>query len=147
MAALPGLRGLVRGLGAAEVGIGIGALVVGGRGFAVLVAASYAGFSGFVAFVLRRGGAVSSCGCLGRPDTPATAGHVGLTLAAAMVAAAVAVTGAPALPSVVERQPRLGLPLLGLIALGLFLSYLALGVLPALHVAPSAPPTAVRRPS
>src|SRR5664280_473497 len=59
---------LVRLFGAAEVAIGISAVLVGGRLPGALVAASYAGFTAFVAVALRRRTPLASCGCFGRPD-------------------------------------------------------------------------------
>ncbi len=52
-----------------------------------LVAAAYAGFAVFVLVALRRGWALSSCGCFGRPDTPPTPAHAVLNAGAAVSAA------------------------------------------------------------
>ena len=80
----------VRAMGAVEAALGLATLLIGGRVLAGLVAASYAGFTAFLVVALRRGGAVSSCGCVGREDTPPTVSHVvvtaGLTVAAALAA-------------------------------------------------------------
>ena len=72
----PGSPPLVRCLGVFEVALGTAAAITGNRIAAALLALSYAGFAAFVATALRRGGAVSSCGCFGRPDTPPTASHL-----------------------------------------------------------------------
>ena len=61
----------------AEVALGVAAVVAPGRGTAALVAVAYAGFTAFVALALRRGGVLASCGCFGRPDTPADQGPPG----------------------------------------------------------------------
>jgi len=77
-----GLRGdrrLVTVLGAAEIGLGLLALTVGGVVPTVLLGLSYLGFTGFVVVALRRGGALSACGCLGRSDTPPTRTHAAVT--------------------------------------------------------------------
>jgi hypothetical protein len=75
---------------AVELAVAAGALAGAGRPVAVLVALSYLGFTGFVAAALLRGVPLSSCGCFGVQDTPPTAVHLGVNLAAAGVAAAIA---------------------------------------------------------
>src|SRR5690242_20073067 len=69
----------VRALGAAEAVVGLLALTFGGRVPAALVAMSYGAFTAFLVVALRRGGAVSSCGCIGGEDTPPTIAHVVVT--------------------------------------------------------------------
>lgn len=127
---LPAYPWLVRVLGAVEMAIGAAALVVGGRIPAILVAASYAAFSGFVAGALLRGGVLSSCGCFGRADTPPTRTHLGVTLALAGVGLALAVRPLGALPPVLLDTPRTGLLLVAFAAIGLWFAYLALAVMP-----------------
>ncbi|MDQ6648605.1 MAG: hypothetical protein M3Z02_00560 [Actinomycetota bacterium] len=127
---VPGADLLVRALGLVETLLGCYSLARGGRVAALLVAASYVGFSAFVLVVRRRGGALSTCGCFGRPDTPATLLHVAITAAAAVVAAAAAALGVAGLPSALSAQPMFGLPFAGLLALSLWLGYLALTALP-----------------
>ena len=68
-----------------------GPLVAPGRLSAALVAAAYLVFTAFVARVLTRGGVLGSCGCFGKPDTPATRTHLALTGVAALTALAVAI--------------------------------------------------------
>ncbi len=87
---LPGSPALVRVGAAAELAIATAAALDGSRPFAALVAASYLAFAAFVAAALRRGVPLSSCGCFGAEDTPPTAVHLGLNLAAAATAGAVA---------------------------------------------------------
>ena len=89
-AGLPAGRPVVRVFAVAEVAVGVGALVAPGRATAAAVAAAYLVFTGFVAHVLRRGGVLGSCGCFGKPDTPATATHLVLTAAAVLAAVATA---------------------------------------------------------
>lgn len=90
-AGLPVDRHLVRGFAVAEVAVGAWALLAPGRYAAGLVAAAYLAFTAFVARVLTRGGVLGSCGCFGKPDTPATRTHLALTALAAGTALAVAV--------------------------------------------------------
>ncbi|SDP54490.1 hypothetical protein SAMN04489867_2863 [Pedococcus dokdonensis] len=89
-AGLPVHRQLVRAFAVVEVALGVWALLAPGRYAAGLVAAAYLGFTAFVARVLRRGGVLGSCGCFGKPDTPATRTHLGLTALAALTAVGVA---------------------------------------------------------
>jgi hypothetical protein len=81
----------VRTLGLGEVAMGLAAFLVGGPVPSALIGLSYLGFTGFLVLALRTGGAVSSCGCLGRPDTPPTRIHAAVTAglcAAALITAA-----------------------------------------------------------
>jgi hypothetical protein len=83
---VPAGRLLVRAFAAAEVAVGGWALVAPGRLNAALVAAAYLVFTAFVGQVRTRGGVLASCGCFGKPDTPATRTHLVLTAVAAGVA-------------------------------------------------------------
>src|SRR5437868_3829483 len=85
-AAVATSRAAVRLLALAETGIAVAAVAGGGRLAWSLVGLSYLGFAGFVVVAMARGGPVSSCGCFGTPDTPATLGHVVVTVAASAVA-------------------------------------------------------------
>lgn len=80
----------VRAGAALELAVATAAIVDGARPFAALVAASYLAFAAFVAVALRRGGPLSSCGCFGVADTPPTAVHLAVNLAAAAIAGVVA---------------------------------------------------------
>jgi hypothetical protein len=136
---LPSSPLLVRAGALAELSIAAGALVGGGRVFAALVAASYAGFAGFVVAALRRGTPLSTCGCFGVEDTPPTAVHLGLNLAAAAVAGAAALTGsgAGALTEIttMEGSLLLRVAFLSATAVSVWLAYVALTVLPKLQAA------------
>jgi hypothetical protein len=129
---------LVRAGAVVELAIAAGALVGGGRAFAALVAASYAGFAAFVAAALLRGTPLSTCGCFGVDDTPPTPVHLGLNVAAAAVAAAVALTGSGAggLSEVgsMEGSVLLRVAFLASTAASVWLAYVALTVLPKLQV-------------
>jgi len=86
---------LVRTGAAAELALGVVAIVVGGRLTWSLVALSYLAFTAFVMAALRRGTMVGSCGCFGRADTPPHASHVVVNLVLAGVAGALAGAGVP----------------------------------------------------
>lgn len=128
---LPASPTLVRAGALAELIIAAGALVGGGRPFAILVAVSYAAFAGFVLAALRRGTPLSTCGCFGAPDTPPTAVHLFLNLAAAGVATAVAVTGAQT--TTLEGSLLLRVAFIGSTLATVWLAYVALAVLPKLQ--------------
>jgi uncharacterized protein YjeT (DUF2065 family) len=79
------------------------------------------------AVVLARGGPLASCGCFGRPDTPATRLHVIVNIALAASSAAVAATVNPGwLPTILAAQPWHGVPLVLLSLLCAWLSFLVL---------------------
>lgn len=127
----------VRAAALAELAIAAGALVGGGRPFAALVAASYAGFAAFVLAALRRGTPLSTCGCFGTDDTPPTATHLGLNLAAALVAVAVAITGSGAggLGEIgaMEGSVSLRIAFVASTAVSVWLAHAALTALPRLQ--------------
>ena len=127
---LPRSIALVRALGAGEVVIALGAVTVGHVVFALLVGLSYLAFAAFVLLALTRGGAISSCGCFGEPDTPATPVHVVLDVAAAAVALAVAAGGGSHWRAVLGDQPLAGVPFVVLTATSAYLGYVLLTVLP-----------------
>jgi hypothetical protein len=83
----------VRLLGLGELVVGGTAVAVGGPVLTALVGLGYLGFTGFLVLALRRGGALSSCGCLGRPDTPPTVTHAAVTAALGLTALGSAATG------------------------------------------------------
>jgi hypothetical protein len=104
---------------------------------AALVAVSYALFVCTVVYARRHEGPLSTCGCFGRPDTPATRLHVVLNVAFAATAIAVAMqplhfTG---LVSLLTNQPWNGVPLLMVSGVGVWLASLALSPLAALEAA------------
>lgn len=127
---LPSSGALVRAGGVAELVIGVGALVTGARPFAVLVAVSFAAFAVFVALALRRGAPIGSCGCFGKADTPPSVTHIVFNACAAGVAVGVAVDPVSGIADVVADQPLLGLPFLLLVAVGVYLAFLTLTLLP-----------------
>ena len=123
----PASRVLVRGFAVAEIAIGLAALVVPGRPSAAGVAAAYLVFTGFVAHVLRRGGVLGSCGCFGKPDTPATHTHLALTAAAALAALATALDPPAGLWTDADGS---AVATIGLAALIAFLAWQVMAVLP-----------------
>ncbi len=129
---LPSSAALVRLLGAAEAVLAVVALVVAGPVPAALIAVSYASFAAFVRVAQLRGGAVSSCGCFGKPDTPPTGMHVLVNALAAAVAAAAAIWPARSPLGELTHSPGAGVPLGLLILVTLALAYLALAEWPRL---------------
>src|SRR3546814_14242722 len=67
---LPSSPLLVRVGSAAELVLGVAAIVVGGAVLWWLVAVSYLAFAGFVLAALRKGTMIVTCGCFGREETP-----------------------------------------------------------------------------
>jgi hypothetical protein len=126
----PGSPVLVRCLGGFEVVLGLVAAIGGNRIAAGLLSLSYLGFAAFVATALRRGGAVSSCGCFGRPDTPPTVSHLLVVLAGAGVSAAVAVRPGAGLTAVTGVRGALVVLLAGIVT---WLAVLSMTLLPRLR--------------
>ncbi|HUE07971.1 MAG TPA: MauE/DoxX family redox-associated membrane protein [Acidimicrobiales bacterium] len=120
-----------------EAGLGMSALLFPRTVTAALVAVSYTVFACITAFARRQGGALSTCGCFGRPDTPSTGLHVVINMV--FVATAVALALQPphytTLVSLLENQPWDGVPLLLASGVGVWLTYLALSPLAALEAA------------
>ena len=86
---LPGGAAAARVVGAVEVALGLGGLVVGGPWFAAGVAVSYGAFAVVVALARRRD--LPSCGCFGAASAPPSQVHVVVDRVSALVAAAAAV--------------------------------------------------------
>lgn len=120
--------------------MGASALAFDSRVTAVLVAASYAAFAGFVGLARRRGTMVGSCGCFGRADTPPTRTHLAIDCGAAATALAVAARPSGAsFVSAVQLQPLFGIPftVLSLTCAGLvFLAFTRLAQLSGLRSRP-----------
>jgi hypothetical protein len=124
---LTAVRGLVRAGALAEGVVGVTALVHPSPVTAGMVALSYLVFAVFVAWVLARGGPLATCGCFGRPDTPATWLHVVVDVVLAVSAGAVATTVIPSwLPALLAHEPWRGVPLVLLSVLCAWLAILAL---------------------
>ena len=127
---LPAAALLVRLLAVCEVVIGVAAILIGDRITALLLAASYLGFAGFVVLAMVRGGALSSCGCFGTPDTPPTVIHLVVTLAAAAVSLAAVARPVGHLVRRLPDQPLAGVPFIGLTIASVWFAYTVLAVLP-----------------
>jgi hypothetical protein len=102
----------VRIVAATEVALGTAGIARPGGVAAALVALSYLGFTGYVLALRHSGGALSSCGCFGEPDTPATRAHAAVTATFALAAGVVARRGRGGLSTVLDAQPGSGVPLL-----------------------------------
>ena len=89
-------------------------------------------FAVVVTSALRTGRPISSCGCLGKIDTPPSVVHVAVDIAASGAAVGAALAGASrvALPDVLGDQPMLGVPFVLLVAVGVGLVLLSLSTLP-----------------
>jgi hypothetical protein len=120
----------VRLFGVVEAALGIATLVTGARWLAALVALSYAGFSAFLVVALRKGGAVSSCGCIGRADTPPTRSHLAVTATLTVTSLLAAVSGADGLSTI--DWSATAFTALGFAALGGWLVWLVFTALPRL---------------
>jgi hypothetical protein len=111
---------VIRAGAAAELMVGLGALVSAAPVTAILVGASYVGFAIYVGGSLLRHAPLSTCACFGEDDTPATALHVivDLTLAGG---AGLAAAG---------RPEALGFPAILVAGVTAYLCFLALTALP-----------------
>ena len=127
---LPSSAGLVRALGVAEIAVAIGAGVTFQRPLLALLAAMYLAFAAFVAAALGSNTPLQSCGCFGRADTPPSVVHLGVNIAAAMVALAAAATSTPSLGDTLSDQPWAGVPFGLLVAVSVYLCVTLLTVLP-----------------
>jgi hypothetical protein len=127
---LPGPLVGVRVLGAAEIILGVAAIVTGARPLLGLVALAYLAFAAFVAAAMRAGTDIQSCGCFGTVDTPPSLVHLVLNLFLAAVTLAAAIGGVPTLATVLADQPWAGAPLVLLVVVGVYLAYQLLTLLP-----------------
>jgi len=127
---LPSSRILVRAGAAAELLLGLLAVIAGWVAAWWLVAASYVALTAFVVAALRAGTMVGSCGCFGREDTPPHLLHVvvDVGLAASAAAAAVRDLGAPL--DAIADAPGEGLVVAGVSVLAVALVYAAVVDLP-----------------
>ena len=89
-AGLPGGSAIARGLGFAEVGVGVWFLVAPSPAAGAALAGMYLMFAGFIGFLLVARPGTASCGCGGASDVPPSAIHLVLNVLAAVGAAAAA---------------------------------------------------------
>ena len=127
---LPSVPMLVRAMGLGELLIGVSAAVTFARPLLVLLASAYLAFAAFVAAALGRSTPLQSCGCFGQTDTPPSAVHLGLNLAAAITAFAAALSGTPALGTTIADQPWNAVPFALLVGICVYLCVLIATVLP-----------------
>lgn len=127
---VPSTNGLVRAGAAAELALGVAAVVVGGAALWWLVAASYVAFAAFVVVALRKGTMIGSCGCFGREETPPHPSHVALNVALASVAAAVASSGPDRVVDDLVDHPGSGSVVVVLVVVAVYLLYASFVGLP-----------------
>jgi hypothetical protein len=127
---LPSSKILVRLGAAAELLLGLLAVIAGWVAVWWLVAASYLAFAAFVVAALRAGTMLGSCGCFGREDTPPHPLHVVIDVALAATAAAAAVRDVGAPLDAIADAPGEGLVVGGLSVLAVVLLYAAFVDLP-----------------
>ena len=120
---LPGSLLAVRVGAGLEAGLGAAGLVATSSVVAYLVAASYVGFAGFTIVALASRTPLSTCGCLGRLDTPPSVPHVLVDLVAAVAAVMVGANGYVAL---LDESGRHGLVVLGATVLAAAAGFLVL---------------------
>lgn len=95
-----------------------------------MLALTYLGFAGFVAFALVRDLPLQSCGCFGRDDTQPTWLHVAVNISAAAAGIWIAVARTGDLLVTLGEQPLAGVPYLGFVGIGVYALYLLLAELP-----------------
>jgi hypothetical protein len=124
----------VRVLAGAEAVVGVVGVVRPDPVVAAVVSASYLTFTGFVLYAKARGGALSTCGCFGSPDTPPTGVHAAVNALVAGAAAVVAATVADGwLGTVVRHQYLRGAPLLAATVVAAWLAFLVMSPLARLQ--------------
>lgn len=130
VAGLPSSDILSRVLGVTEIVVAVVALSIGG--FALVGGAVlYTGFAVFTFRAVRKRLPLQSCGCFGREDTPPTSFHSAYNAVAAL--ALVTVAALDRVP-IDWTSPLTELVLyLGFTAVGVYLSYLLLTLLPRLR--------------
>lgn len=121
---------VVVALGLWEIVAGATALAFGGATGGLLLFVTYAGFAGFVAWSLKKGLPIQSCGCFGRDDTPPTWGHVAVNSSAALAGLVIAATGGGDIITTLTDQPLLGIPYVVFAFIGVYALYLVLTELP-----------------
>jgi len=113
----------------AEIGVAAGAMFTGAPVFCIAVGLSYMAFATFVTVALARGLPLSSCGCLGEPESPPTAAHVVLDLLFAAGAFWAAVNGLESPLGSLLHRPLLGVGLAVAVGVVSWLSILSLTTL------------------
>jgi Methylamine utilisation protein MauE len=129
-ARLPHSRLLVRGLGIAEVAVGVSGIVLGTVVPAVLAAVLYAGFAWFVVNALRNRLPVSTCGCFGAAETPPRIDHVFVNVAAVLVMVLAVVYPIGPWGGITELAAWQAAAFIGFTGVSIYLLYGILAVLP-----------------
>jgi hypothetical protein len=130
---------LVRAGALGEAALGAGALVVGGRAWAIALGLSYAALATFVALALARSLPLATCACFGEDDTPPSRLHLiidGAAVAAAFGAALHQPARSP-LVTVVRQHPTTGTAQALAVAVVAYLAYLTMTALPRVTAARS----------
>lgn len=117
---LPRVRGAGLIIGVAEIVVGLTALFL--PIMLMTQGLLYAGFAIWVFAALRSGAPLTSCGCLGRDDTPPTVAHITLNVIGALVSSFAAVAG----QSLELTIGFGGVASVGAILVAVFLSYVVL---------------------
>jgi uncharacterized membrane protein len=138
-AGLPGSRALARGVGAAEVLVGLWALSAPGTGGAVALGLLYLVFAVFLAYVLRTHPDAGSCGCAGPTPVPPSLLHLTLNAIAALAGLAYAATSAPDAREWLASLGWGAVPVMGGLALAGWLAIVAVTSAPAAFRAWQAP--------
>jgi hypothetical protein len=124
----------VRILAGAEAVIGVVGIVRPDPVVAGVVAASYLAFTAFVLFAMAKGGALSTCGCFGSPDTPPTISHAAINFLVAVASVVVAATVADGwLGTVARHQYLRGVPLFVAVLVAAWLAFLVMSPLARLQ--------------
>ena len=129
-AGLPASSFAVRAGSVVEVAVGLTALLTANRIAAALLATSYAALAGFVVVALVRRLPLSTCGCLGEPDTPPTVAHAVLDVALAAAASVAVVRPVHGVWEQLTGHPAQAIVLVALVAVAVQLVVTALSVLP-----------------
>ena len=132
---LPARPMLARGLGAAEVVVGVATYLLGGPWLAAATAALFVVFTASVLRLRASGATAVSCGCFGASSAPPTLVHAVVDGAAALVAGAAAVTAAPGLLEMRPDLPAGGLAYLAVSFVAVGLGVALLTALPEALVA------------
>lgn len=138
-AGLPGSRALARGVGAAEVLVGLWALAAPGTGGALALGLLYLVFAAFLAYVLRAHPDAGSCGCAGPTPVPPSLLHLALNSIAALAGLAYAATAAPDARAWLASLGWGAVPVVGGLALAGWLAIVAVTSAPAAFRAWRAP--------
>lgn len=132
-AGIPVSVSLVRMFAFLEVGAAGAVLVFGGWQASLGVAVLYGAFAIFVIMLSVRGISTAGCGCFGQEtEEPPGRIHVALDVAAAVIALVAVASPVPDVASVLSDQPLLGMPYIGFVFMGVWLSMVVLTEFPRL---------------